>query len=61
MLTSSPYAVGGVRVFPTEEALVPGAKQVTNFDPITVVHVTVNDVLFGAPIARLQGTGTRSG
>ena len=53
-LTNSPDALGGVRVFPAEDGLMPGAKQVTNFDPIAVVHITVDNVLLGAPIASLN-------
>lgn len=52
--TSSPHTLGRVRIFPTEDGLVPGAKQVTNFDSITVIHVTMDNVLLGAPVACLN-------
>ena len=53
-LTSSPDALGGVRVFPAEEGFMPRAKQVTNFDPIAVIDITMDNVLLGAPVARLN-------
>ena len=33
----------------------PSTKQVTNFDPITVINVTMDYVLLGTPVACLKG------
>ena len=56
VLTSSPNAVGRVWIFSTEQGFMPSTKQVAYFDPISVIDVTVNDVLLRAPIASLDLT-----
>ena len=51
---------GGVSILlPTEDGLVPGAKQMADFLSVSIVHVSVNFVLLGAPVASLSGEGHR--